>query len=83
MRDPYLYDDIPILRNKLGIRNQVLLDNAEADYVVKRREEFFETREILELRPWAPEFFCASTPYGNPCVNILVSSAVLQSVHKK
>lgn len=39
MRDPYLFDDIPILRNKLGIRNQVLLDNAEADYVVYRLKD--------------------------------------------
>lgn len=31
MRDPYLYDDIHVLRNKLGIRDQNLLDNAEAD----------------------------------------------------
>lgn len=39
MRDPYLYDDIPVLRNKLGIRNQVLLDDAEADYVVYRLKD--------------------------------------------
>ena len=36
MRDPYLYDDVPVLRNKLGIRDQNLLDDAEADYVVYR-----------------------------------------------
>ena len=30
MRDPYLYDDIPVLRNKLGICDQALLDDAEA-----------------------------------------------------
>lgn len=35
-RDPYLYDDVPVLRNKLGIRDQNLLDDAEADYVVYR-----------------------------------------------
>lgn len=34
MRDPYLYDDIPVLKNKLGIRDQILLDNAEADYMI-------------------------------------------------
>lgn len=39
MRDPYLYDDIPVLRNKLGIRDQVLLDHAEADYVVYRLKD--------------------------------------------
>ncbi len=39
MRDPYLYDDIHVIRNELGIRNQVLLDNAEADYVVYRLKD--------------------------------------------
>ena len=39
MRDPYLYDDIPVLRNKLGIRDQALLDDAEADYVVYRLKD--------------------------------------------
>ena len=34
MRDPYLYKDVPVLRNKLHIREQDLLDDAEADYVV-------------------------------------------------
>ena len=33
MRDPYLYDDVAVLRNKLGIKSQALLDEAEADYV--------------------------------------------------
>ncbi len=39
MRDPYLYDDTPVLRNKLGIRDQKLLDQAEADYVVYRLKD--------------------------------------------
>ena len=39
MRDPYLYPDIPILRNKLEIRQQKLLDEAEADYVVYRLKD--------------------------------------------
>ena len=39
MRDPYLYDDTPVLRNKLNIRNQKLLDQAEADYVVYRLKD--------------------------------------------
>ena len=36
MRDPYLYDNVPVLRNRLDIQNQDLLDDAEADYVVYR-----------------------------------------------
>ena len=34
MRDPYLYKDVPVLRNKLHIREQDLLDDAEADYAI-------------------------------------------------
>ena len=33
MRDPYLYEDVDVLRNKLNIKDQELLDGAEADYV--------------------------------------------------
>lgn len=39
MRDPYLYEDYPVLRNKLNIYNQDLLDEAEADYVVYRLKD--------------------------------------------
>ena len=39
MRDPYLYQDIPVLKNKLDIHDQKLLDNAEADYVVYRLKQ--------------------------------------------
>ena len=39
MRDPYLYDDVDVLRNKLGIKSQALLDEAEADYVVYRLKD--------------------------------------------
>lgn len=39
MRDPYLYEDTPILKNNLGIRDQELLDQAEADYVVYRLKD--------------------------------------------
>lgn len=39
MRDPYLWDDSSVLKNKLNIRNQDLLDQAEADYVVFRLKE--------------------------------------------
>ena len=39
MRDPYLYKDVAVLRNKLHIREQDLLDDAEADYVVFRLKD--------------------------------------------
>jgi len=31
MRDPYLYDDVPVLKNLLGIKDAKLLEQAEAD----------------------------------------------------
>ena len=34
MRDPYLYEDTNVLINRLDIKEQDLLDEAEADYVV-------------------------------------------------
>ncbi len=39
MRDPYFYDDCDILNNKLGLRSQKLLDDAEADYVAFRLKD--------------------------------------------
>ena len=39
MRDIYLYDDCPVLINKLGIKEQKRLDDAEADYVSYRLRE--------------------------------------------
>lgn len=39
MRDPYLYEDTDVLKNKLDIIEQDLLDDAEADYVVYRLKE--------------------------------------------
>lgn len=39
MSDPYLYEDTDILKNKLDIIEQDLLDDAEADYVVYRLKE--------------------------------------------
>lgn len=39
MRDPYLYEDTDVLKNKLDIKEQDLLDDAEADYVVYRLKE--------------------------------------------
>lgn len=39
MRDPYLYDDVPVLKNKLDIKQQSQLDDAESDYVVYRLKD--------------------------------------------
>ncbi len=39
MRDPYLYSDRDVLKNKLGITELELLEQAEADYVVFRMKE--------------------------------------------
>lgn len=39
MRDPYLYEDSYVLENKLDIRTQDKLDEAEADYVVYRLKD--------------------------------------------
>ena len=39
MRDPYLYPESDVLMNKLNIKNQSELDEAEADFVVFRLKE--------------------------------------------
>lgn len=46
MRDPYLYEDCSVIKNKLGIKIQDKLDDAEADYVVYRLKD-------LALNPMA------------------------------
>lgn len=38
MRDPYLYEDSDVLKNKLDIKTQDGLNDAEADYVRDRAE---------------------------------------------
>ncbi len=60
MRDPYLYDDVSVLRNKLGIHNQNLLDQAEADYVVYRLKDLalnplcgdYHTEHLLKMHEY-------------------------------
>lgn len=60
MRDPYLYDDVPILRNKLGIHDQKLLEQAEADYVVYRLKDLalnplsgnYHTEHLLKMHEY-------------------------------
>ena len=39
MRDPYLYEESLVLKNKLNIKIQEELDDAEADYVVYRLKD--------------------------------------------
>lgn len=39
MRDPYLYEESNVLKNKLNIKTQEELDDAEADYVVYRLKD--------------------------------------------
>ena len=31
MPDPYLYEDVPVLRNKLGVKDEKTLDLIEAE----------------------------------------------------
>lgn len=42
MRDPYLYDGETVLKNKLNIHEQEMLDDAEADYVSLRLRELVQ-----------------------------------------
>lgn len=57
MRDPYLYEDVPILKNKLNIHDKDLLDDAEADYVVYRLKDLalnplagnYHTNHLLQM----------------------------------
>ena len=57
MRDPYLYEDSQVLRNKLNIKDQDKLDEAEADYVVYRLKDLamnpmpgeYNTEHLLKM----------------------------------
>ena len=57
MRDPYLYEEVNVLRNKLNIKDQEVLDGAEADYVSLRLKELvmnplkgdYHTDHFLEM----------------------------------
>lgn len=57
MRDPYLYENSDVLKNKLDIRTQDGLDDAEADYVVYRLKELamnplpgeYNTEHLLKM----------------------------------
>lgn len=57
MRDPYLYEKSHVLKNKLNIRTQEELDDAEADYVVYRLKDLamnpmpgeYDTEHLLRM----------------------------------
>ena len=57
MRDPYLYEKSQVLKNKLNIRTQEELDEAEADYVVHRLKDLamnpmpgeYNTEHLLKM----------------------------------
>ena len=57
MRDPYLYEKSQVLKNKLNIRTQEELDEAEADYVVYRLKDLamnpmpgeYNTEHLLKM----------------------------------
>lgn len=57
MRDPYLYEDVPILKNKLNIYKKDLFEDAEADYVVYRLKDLtlnplagnYDTKHLLQM----------------------------------
>ncbi len=57
MRDPYLYPDSNVLKNKLNITDQSLLEDAEADYAVYRLKEIalnpikgsYDTEHFLKM----------------------------------
>ena len=65
MRDPYLFEDNDVLKNKLGIINQELLEQAEADYVVFRMKEIalnplpgdYHTEHFFRITSGNPRFF--------------------------
>ena len=73
MRDPYLYPDSDVLMNKLNIRNQSELDEAEADFVV------FRLKEIAQ-NPLAGDYNYAhlmrmhETLFENYCERLLISA---------
>lgn len=71
MRDPYLYDDADVLKNLAGIKDAVLLRQAEADItnlamagIYNRQYEKFDTETLKDIHrtifgqiyEWAGEF---------------------------
>ena len=69
--DPYLFDDVDVLKNKLNIKNDALLEQYEADTVTARmlilRKEGFKIESVFDIQKihkflfghifeWAGEF---------------------------
>ena len=60
MRDPYLFEDVDVLRNIMGIKKQDELDGAEADYVSLRLKAIalnplpgdYHTEHFLEMHKY-------------------------------
>lgn len=52
MKDPYVYEETDVLKNKLGIKDNATLDKAEADFVSiaasKLRNDNFQINSILD-----------------------------------
>lgn len=46
MRDPYVYENTQILKNKLNIRTQDELDDAEADFVSYRLKDLSVNMQV-------------------------------------
>ena len=73
MPDPYLYEDVPVLRNKLGIKTEKILDLVEA-------EQSRANMMLLYERPFSsfsPAFCLATSMIG--LVNIASSISRRQS----
>jgi len=71
MRDPYLYDDVDVLKNRAGIKDQELLRKAEADItnltmsaIYEHKYDKFNTETLCDIHrnifgqifEWAGEF---------------------------
>lgn len=44
MRDPYLYDDVPVLKNRLGIKDEKVLDLIESEQSAANMMLLYEKR---------------------------------------
>lgn len=60
MRDPYLYEDVPVLKNLLDIKDTAVLEQAEADITYLRlydvdgaiSHESFDLSRLLEIHKY-------------------------------
>jgi len=56
MRDPYLYPNTEVLKNKLGVIDNVKLNTIEAEYTSTRLKEIIEDpiKGNFDLDPFVP-----------------------------